>query len=169
MFMPSARRPLFASPLFSEGASHITQDIAVLYIFKGCCASGAGSYERKERKRRTLCIRTLYYVQHWRHCACVRCCSFNLGNGETGEDLDEKKFIARDAVRHVNPHNALFTLVPCVTSESAEIVSTHIHFRRCSKKVLLSLFSIRLFALLSPLRERLAMPKYYEIIRIQCT
>jgi len=126
MFMPSARRPLFASPLFSEGASRITQDIAVLYIFKGCCASGAGSYERKERKRRTPCIRTLYYVQHWRHCACVRRCSFNLGNGgETGEDLDEKKFIARDAVRHVNPHNALFTLVPCYERKRGNCFYTH--------------------------------------------
>lgn len=72
-----------------------------------------------------------------------------------GEDLDGKKFIARDAVRHVNPHNALFALVPCVASESAEIVFTYIHFRRHGKKALLSLFSIRLFALLSPFRERL--------------
>lgn len=58
MFMSSARRSLLASSLFSEGASRITQDIAVLYIFKGCCASDAGSYERKERKRWAPYIRT---------------------------------------------------------------------------------------------------------------
>lgn len=89
----------------------------------------------REKNRQTSCIRTYVILRaaSATHCACtcVRCYSFNLGNGR-GEQGDrwgygwEKKFIAWDAVRRVhNPHNALFTLVPCVASESAEIVYIH--------------------------------------------
>lgn len=115
-----AERATLHSPLFSEGASRITWDIAVLYIFKGYCWRGArhsaGSYERKGRKWWTPRKRTLHYVCT-RGCACRRVRFLSVfetgeGNRET-ERTCAKKNLSPDAVRRTrNSHNALFTLAP---------------------------------------------------------
>lgn len=66
----------------------------------------------------TLCVhvREMLLVQSWRWAGVARQMRVRTG----------KKFIARDAARRVhNSHNALFALVSCVASESAEIVYVH--------------------------------------------
>lgn len=111
MLAPSTRRSLRSS-LFSEGASRIMQDIAVLYIFKGCCWKLRAKGGKKNGELHAY-VCTLYYVQYPRHDVYARACHFvglrdGFSEGEVREFM--RKNLSSDVVRRIsNLHNALFT------------------------------------------------------------
>lgn len=132
MFAPSTRRSLRSS-LFSEGASRIMQDIAVLHIFKGCRWELRA---KKEEKKTVNSVHTyVHYIMYSIHatqcaCACVRRYSSVFETSLRRErerrirELVRKKFTTRCGVRRIsNLHNALFTLA-LRASERAQIVYT---------------------------------------------
>lgn len=111
---------------------------------------------RAEREKSANSRAYVYYVQHPRQraCTCVRCCTFNLGSELGQEDgwwFGREKNLSR-AMRFVTLTRIMHSPRSChVLRKRGNCLRTH--FRRRSKKALLSLFSIRLFVLLSPFRE----------------